>query len=256
MSPAQRPPPRRVWFLVIWQLRACGRNRPSGMRCPGTRSPRHIDDFLTDLANPTSLRTRSTRTAATSSGSAAAARGHSRAAFYLVAASFEQAGMAGLLDERRGRRGPVKPRPEIAGFLRSAPPASGPCWPRRWRSGSGWCGTGVPSSGRAAGERPGVLAAGRGGAGRLPDAARLRAGRRLPARRAGRGPVRPPRPGRADRLARGRAGLPRRVVRRGPAAAGPARRPARPGAGGGLPVPARHAGRAGRAGPAADRGWS
>jgi len=56
---------------------------------------------------------------------AAAAHGYSRAAFYLVAASFEQAGMAGLLDERRGRRGPVKLRPEIAEFIRSAPPASG-----------------------------------------------------------------------------------------------------------------------------------
>ena len=48
---------------------------------------------------------------------AAAAHGYSRAAFYLVAASFEQAGMAGLLDERR------RPR--------------GPCWPSRWQSGSG-----------------------------------------------------------------------------------------------------------------------
>lgn len=56
---------------------------------------------------------------------AAAAHGYSRAAFYLVAASFEQAGMAGLLDERRGRRGPVKLRPEIIEFIRSAPPASG-----------------------------------------------------------------------------------------------------------------------------------
>ena len=56
---------------------------------------------------------------------AASAHGYSRAAFYLVAADFEQAGMAGLLDERRGRRGPVKLRPEIAEFLRSAPPASG-----------------------------------------------------------------------------------------------------------------------------------
>jgi hypothetical protein len=56
---------------------------------------------------------------------AAAAHGYSRAAFYLVAASFEQAGMAGLLDERRGRRGPVKLRPEITEFIRSAPPTSG-----------------------------------------------------------------------------------------------------------------------------------
>ena len=56
---------------------------------------------------------------------AAAAHGYSRAAFYLVAASFERAGMAGLLDERRGRRGPVKLRPEITEFIRSAPPTSG-----------------------------------------------------------------------------------------------------------------------------------
>jgi len=56
---------------------------------------------------------------------AAAAHGYSRAAFYLVAADFAEAGMAGLLDERRGRRGPVKLRPEIAEFIRSAPPASG-----------------------------------------------------------------------------------------------------------------------------------
>jgi hypothetical protein len=56
---------------------------------------------------------------------AAAAHGYSRAAFYLIAAGFEQAGMAGLLDERRGRRGPVKLRPEITEFIRSAPPASG-----------------------------------------------------------------------------------------------------------------------------------
>src|SRR5436190_24339097 len=56
---------------------------------------------------------------------AATAHGYSRAAFYLVLASFSQAGMAGLLDERRGRRGPVKLRPEITEFIRSAPPASG-----------------------------------------------------------------------------------------------------------------------------------
>jgi phage tail tape-measure protein len=55
---------------------------------------------------------------------AAAAHGYSRAAFYLVAASFEQAGMAGLLDDRRGRRGPVKLRGEIAEFIRSAPAAA------------------------------------------------------------------------------------------------------------------------------------
>ena len=51
---------------------------------------------------------------------AAAAHGSSRAAFYLVLASFSQAGMSGLLDERRGRRGPVKLRPEIVEFIRAA----------------------------------------------------------------------------------------------------------------------------------------
>lgn len=49
----------------------------------------------------------------------AAAHGYSRAAFYLVAGAFEQLGMAGLLDERRGRRGPVKLRPEIVDFIRA-----------------------------------------------------------------------------------------------------------------------------------------
>ncbi len=51
---------------------------------------------------------------------AAAAHGYSRAAFYLVLASFTQSGMPGLLDERRGRRGPLKLRPEIVEFIRSA----------------------------------------------------------------------------------------------------------------------------------------
>ena len=45
--------------------------------------------------------------------------------FFLVAASFEQAGMAGLLDERRGRHGPVKLSGEITEFIRAAPAASG-----------------------------------------------------------------------------------------------------------------------------------
>lgn len=49
----------------------------------------------------------------------AAAHGYSRAAFYLVVAAFDQSGMAGLLDERRGRRGPVKLRPEIVEFIRA-----------------------------------------------------------------------------------------------------------------------------------------
>ncbi len=50
---------------------------------------------------------------------AAAAHGYSRAAFYLVAAAFDQSGMAGLIDERRGRRGPIKLRPEIVDFIRT-----------------------------------------------------------------------------------------------------------------------------------------
>ena len=56
---------------------------------------------------------------------AAAAHGYSRAAFYLVTAAFEQSGMAGLLDERRGRRGPVKLRPEIVDFIRAEAHGSG-----------------------------------------------------------------------------------------------------------------------------------
>ena len=56
---------------------------------------------------------------------AAAAHGYSRAAFYLVAAAFEQSGMAGLVDERRGRRGPVKLRPQIVDFIRAEEHGSG-----------------------------------------------------------------------------------------------------------------------------------
>ena len=52
---------------------------------------------------------------------AASSHGYSRAGFYLVAGAFEQAGMLGLLDERRGRRGPVKMTPEIVAFLAEAP---------------------------------------------------------------------------------------------------------------------------------------
>jgi transposase len=52
---------------------------------------------------------------------AAAAHGYSRAAFYLVSAAFERAGMIGLLDERPGRRGPLKITPEIVAFIVQAP---------------------------------------------------------------------------------------------------------------------------------------
>jgi hypothetical protein len=41
-----------------------------------------------------------------------------------VLASFSEAGMIGLLDEARGRRGPVKLRPEIVTFIRES--AAGP----------------------------------------------------------------------------------------------------------------------------------
>jgi hypothetical protein len=50
-----------------------------------------------------------------------AAHGYSRAEFYLVQAAFSERGMAGLVDERRGRRGPTKLRPEIVSFLQDAP---------------------------------------------------------------------------------------------------------------------------------------
>ena len=53
---------------------------------------------------------------------AAAAHGYSRAEFYLVQAAFGERGMAGLVDERRGRKGPTKISGEIAAFLRDAPP--------------------------------------------------------------------------------------------------------------------------------------
>jgi hypothetical protein len=47
----------------------------------------------------------------------AQAHGYSRAAFYLVEAAFERSGMVGLLDERLGRRGPLKLSPEVRAFL-------------------------------------------------------------------------------------------------------------------------------------------
>jgi transposase len=60
---------------------------------------------------------------------AAAAHGYSRASFYLVAHAFEESGMVGLLDERPGRRGPIKLSGEVLAFLqtrqRERPGASG-----------------------------------------------------------------------------------------------------------------------------------
>jgi transposase len=49
---------------------------------------------------------------------AAETHGYSRAAFYLVQAAFGERGMAGLVDDRRGR--PVKLTPEIASFVAGA----------------------------------------------------------------------------------------------------------------------------------------
>jgi transposase len=64
-----------------------------------------------------------------SASAAGSAHGYSRAAFYLVAAGFERSGMVGLLDERPGRRGPLRVSPEVLAFLdarrREAPQASG-----------------------------------------------------------------------------------------------------------------------------------
>ncbi len=53
---------------------------------------------------------------------AAATHGYSRAAFYLVSASFEERGMRGLFDEPRGRRGPLKLTEELLQHLRQAAP--------------------------------------------------------------------------------------------------------------------------------------
>ncbi|MEU9057237.1 helix-turn-helix domain-containing protein [Streptomyces sp. NPDC048384] len=52
---------------------------------------------------------------------AAAGHGYSRSAFYLVKASFAQAGMVGLLDGRPGRHGPVKVTEDIMAFIRATP---------------------------------------------------------------------------------------------------------------------------------------
>ncbi|MFN2506946.1 MAG: helix-turn-helix domain-containing protein [Acidimicrobiales bacterium] len=54
---------------------------------------------------------------------AAEGHGYSRASFYVVAAAFDAAGMAGLFDERPGRRGPLKLTEEVAAFVGGADPA-------------------------------------------------------------------------------------------------------------------------------------
>ena len=56
---------------------------------------------------------------------AAVEHGYSRAAFYLIAEGFDEAGMRGLLDDKRGRRGPLKVTPQIIEFVRATPQLSG-----------------------------------------------------------------------------------------------------------------------------------
>ena len=53
---------------------------------------------------------------------AAASHGYSRAGYYLIAAAFAGRGMTGLLDDRPGRRGPVKLTEQILAHLRAASP--------------------------------------------------------------------------------------------------------------------------------------
>jgi len=66
----------------------------------------------------------------------------------LVLAAFSESGMAGLLDEARGRRGPVKLRPEIVSFVRESAAGPGELVEQvEHRYGCG-C-TGAPSSGPA-----------------------------------------------------------------------------------------------------------
>lgn len=55
-----------------------------------------------------------------SATAAAEQHGYSRAAFYLITAAFDAAGMRGLLDEPRGRRGPLKLTPQVLAFLAAA----------------------------------------------------------------------------------------------------------------------------------------
>ena len=53
---------------------------------------------------------------------AAATHGYSRPSFYLAQEAFSLRGMAGLLDQAPGRRGPVKLTEEVLSYLLAAPP--------------------------------------------------------------------------------------------------------------------------------------
>ena len=54
---------------------------------------------------------------------AAASHGYSRAGFYLIHSAFDDRGMAGLVDEKPGRRGPLKITSDIAEFIDGADPS-------------------------------------------------------------------------------------------------------------------------------------
>ncbi len=133
-------------------------------------------------------------------------------AFYLVAAAFEQSGMAGLSTSAR----PPWPGQAAArdrGFIRAD--RLGAQIAEQVADRFGWCCTGAPSSGCAVGERPVVLAADRGGAGRLRNAARAGA-EPSGCRRVWPRPGSPVAACRVDRLAERRAGVRRRAPRRCP----------------------------------------
>lgn len=53
---------------------------------------------------------------------AAAAYGYSRAGFYLIHSAFADRGMASLIDDKPGRRGPLKISDDIAEFIDRADP--------------------------------------------------------------------------------------------------------------------------------------
>jgi hypothetical protein len=80
---------------------------------------------------------------------AAGSHGYSRAEYYPAVAAFSERGMAGLVDERRGRKGPTKLSAEIAAFLRDAPPsAPAPSSPARSKPASASACTDAPPSGQ------------------------------------------------------------------------------------------------------------
>ena len=81
--------------------------------------------------------------------SAAVAHGYSRGGFYLVADTFAESGMAGLLDERRGRKGPLKLTEEITTFLHETPATTtAPEWVSKVATTSVSPCTGARSDGR------------------------------------------------------------------------------------------------------------